>query len=478
MKDIATEKDIATDLVAAARKDFWVFVELVFPVLHGGKGLVYAPYMDVLACVLESCARREKRRIIVNLPPRHLKSMLISILYVAWRLGQDPTLKFICVSYGDDLAHALSVKTRTLMQSPLYRTIFPGTVLEKKAEDHLMTTAGGYRYATSVGSDITGFGANEIIVDDPMQPEDASSELAKQKVRDWVQSSVITRFDNPGEGVIILVMHRLAPDDLAGTLGATGNYFSLSLPLVAEEYEGFNNCGKTIMERNSGDVLNPDYMSKAEVKKLKAELPPHVWASQYQQRPTGNSSHMLSLDMLPRYEEAPKFELILHSWDIGATVEGNPTVCTKWGLTKNEKGQDVLYLIEVIKFKGELPMVLEAIKGQDKQDKPELIVVDAIGVGLGIHQSLSSAGYKHLLPRTTPETSADKMTRFSKAALRIHDGQALFPASAPWLDDFFYELTAFPNGKHDDQVDSMTQILAYFERAVKEARRKLRPKDL
>jgi predicted phage terminase large subunit-like protein len=170
--------------------------------------------------------------------------------------------------------------------------------------------------------------------------------------------------------------------------------------------------------------------------------------------------------------------LIIHSWDIGATVQGDPTVCTKWGLAKNEKGQDVLYLIEVIKVKGELPMVLEAIKGQDKQDKPELIVVDAIGVGLGIHQSLSSAGYKHLLPRTTPETSANKMTRFSQAALRIHYGLALFPTSAPWLEDFFYELAAFPNGKHDDQVDSMTQVLAYFERAVKEARRKLRPKNL
>jgi predicted phage terminase large subunit-like protein len=471
-------KDLATDIHAAARLDFWAFVELTFPVLHGGKDLVFAPYMDVLACVLESCARREKRRIIVNLPPRHLKSMLISILYVAWRLGQDPGLKFICVSYGDDLAHALSVKTRTLMQSDIYRTIFPGTVLEKKAEDHLMTTAGGYRYATSVGSDITGFGADEIIVDDPMQPEDASSEIAKQKIRDWVQSSVLTRFDSPNEGVFILVMHRLAPDDLAGTLGSTGNYFTLSLPLVAEEYECFENSGVDIMERHPGDVLNPAYMSKAEVKKLKQELAPHVWDSQYQQRPTGNSSGLLSLDKLHRFDKAPKFELIIHSWDIGATVEGNPTVCTKWGLAKNEKGQDVLYLIELIKLKVELPDVRAAIKGQDKLDKPELIIVDAVGAGLGTYQDLRQSGYAHLMPRTETESSAGKMTRFGLALPHLYDGLGLFPESAPWLDDFFYELTAFPNGKHDDQVDSMTQLIAYFERAVKQARRKLRPKKL
>jgi len=206
------------DLYASARGDFGTFVELAFLILHPGKKFVHAAYLDVLFALMEDCAAGREPRVIVNLPPGFMKSMLISIMYVAWRLGVDPTLKFVCISYGDDLAHKHSASTRTLMQSPEYRAIFPGTVLDKKAEDWLTTTKGGYRYATAVGSDITGYRATEIIVDDPIEPEKASSELTKEKIRSWISSSVLTRFEDNAKNVFILVMHCVAPDDLAGTL--------------------------------------------------------------------------------------------------------------------------------------------------------------------------------------------------------------------------------------------------------------------
>jgi hypothetical protein len=171
------------DLYALARSDFATFVELAFPILHPGKKLIHAPYLDVLVALMESCAAGRKPRVIVNLPPGYMKSMLISIMYVAWRLGVDPTVKFVCISYGDDLANKHAASTRKLMQSPVYRAIFPGTVLDKKSEGWLTTTKGGYRYATAVGSDITGFRPTEIIVDDPIEPEEGSSELVKKKLR-------------------------------------------------------------------------------------------------------------------------------------------------------------------------------------------------------------------------------------------------------------------------------------------------------
>ena len=159
------------------------------------RSLLHAPYLDVLVALMESCAAGRKRRVIVNLPPGYMKSMLISIMYVAWRLGVDPTLKFICISYGDDLAHKHSASTRKLMQSPVYRAIFPGTVLDKKAENWLSTTKGGHRYATAVGSDITGFRATEIIVDDPIEPEKGVRNSQKKKcVRGYqVRSSLASR---------------------------------------------------------------------------------------------------------------------------------------------------------------------------------------------------------------------------------------------------------------------------------------------
>jgi Creatinine amidohydrolase len=168
----------------------------MFPVLYPGQQLVYAGYLEAHRDAPHAAGQRRYRNVVINLPPRHVKSALASVLYPAWRLGCDPTVKFICISYGDNLAHDLTAQTRKIMRSPLYKQFFPSTVLDKSAVDHIRMTMGGYRYATAVGSDITGFGADEIIIDDPVQPEDALSERLKQQLRDWVNSSVYTRLAN------------------------------------------------------------------------------------------------------------------------------------------------------------------------------------------------------------------------------------------------------------------------------------------
>ena len=263
-------------LITFARLDFWCFVELMFPVLYPGQELVYAGYLELIATLLMGVAKRKYRNVVINLPPRHMKSALASILYPAWRLGCDPTVKFICISYGDDLAHDLSAQTRKIMRSPLYKHIFPRTVLDKTAMDYIRTTKGGYRYATAVGSDITGFGADEIIIDDPVQPEDALSERVKHQLRDWVNSSVYTRFNDPSKSALVLVMHRLAPDDLSGTIEPYAD-FVLKLPLIAEETEKtYTYWDKTIMCREPGEPLNPSRLGVAEIEALKARIAPHV----------------------------------------------------------------------------------------------------------------------------------------------------------------------------------------------------------
>ena len=129
-----------------------------------------------------------------------MKSLLVSILYVAWRLGVNPAEKIICISYGDDLTHNLSRKTRQLMLSPLYRMIFPGTILDKKAEDSITTTKGGQRYATAVGSDIAGFRADLIVIDDPLNAAEAQSEAARKRVIDWFGGSLVSRLNDKRTG--------------------------------------------------------------------------------------------------------------------------------------------------------------------------------------------------------------------------------------------------------------------------------------
>lgn len=259
-------------------------------------------YLEVIYGLMDSCAAGHKSRVIVNLPPGYMKSMLISIIYVAWRLGVDPTQKFVCISYGDDLAHKHSASTRSLMLSPVYRAIFPGTVLDKRAEGWLTTTKGGYRYATAVHSDITGFRPNEIICDYPIGPEQGASELVKEKLRSWIASSVLTRFENNAKNLFILVMHRVAPGDLAGTPQAQGGYSVLSMPLVAEKRRVFSHgSGNVVLIREPGDFLHPGRMTTEQLDRLKREIAPHVFASQYQQRPTLGGSGMCTIGRLARY---------------------------------------------------------------------------------------------------------------------------------------------------------------------------------
>ena len=155
---------------------------------------------------------------------------------------------------------------------------------------------------------------------------------------------------------------------------------------------------RVLMERQPGEVLNPKRLDAEHVAQLKASLAPHVFASQYQQRPTVGGSGMLRIECFGRYDrhQPPKFEFTVHSWDVGATVTGNASVCTKWGVFREGEQLEQIYLLEVIKLQLQLPDVRAAIKAQDKADEPALIVLDERGVGLGIYQDLRAAGMTHV----------------------------------------------------------------------------------
>ena len=467
------------DLIKLAQVDLATFLDLVFPVLHNGSPVIWAEYLDLLTHALKSTANGNHPRLMINLPPGHMKSMLVSIIYVAWCLGRDPSKRFICISYGDDLAHYLSSRTRELMQSALYRKIFPGTKLTKKAEDFITTTKGGYRYATAVGSDIVGLRADQIIVDDPLRPDDASSGIEKERVRNWIQNSVLTRFKLPTEGIMIAVGHRISTDDPFSMLEESGLWFTLKLPLVAETDERFfrKSDRSVLMERQPGDILSPKWFTQKDVDRLKREIAPYVDAAQYQQRPLYGSSGMCSVERWKRYTKPPPFEAIIHSWDIAVTTDGKFTAGTKYGLAKVPGLGDVLFLIGVVRIRVEAPDVREAILAHDQADKPALIVIDSGGAGLPIYQEFRRQDRLHIFRADDfPDhlQSKPKIQRFSAALNYIYDGKVQFPESAPFMEKLQGEFGEFPGGRYNDQVDSVTQVVSTFEFAVHLARLKMR----
>ena len=402
-----------------------------------------------------------------------MKSLLISVLYTAWRLGVDPSVRILCISYGDDLAHQLSRLTRRVMQSRPYRRIFSGTVLEKQAEDLLTTTKGGQRLATSVGGPAAGFRADLAIIDDPMQPDAAVSEVKKQGLRDWYAGVVEQRM--VPDGTIIVVMHRLSPDDFTATLVENDDWLQLALPLIAvEELEYLDRRDHLIWSRKPGELLSPGWMTPEAVETLRRSIAREIFETQYQQNPQFGGSGVCSIDRLARYgERALRYELTIHCWDLAATKSGGDwTVCAKFGLTQDSAGSDLLELIGVIRVRIELPDVRELIRQQDQLEKPALIMVDGVGLGLGVYQDLRR-DLSYVLAGSSLQNqnvAGLKSQRFHNAMIAMYDGVVRLPRTMAGMELLLAEFAAFPDGKHDDQVDAVSNVAAHHKRVIHLAR--------
>jgi hypothetical protein len=195
-----------------------IFVRRVFAELNPGVTYYDNWHLRIIMAELEQMRVGDLRRLAVALPPRSLKSIIISVAYVAWLLGHNPATKVIAVSYGQELADKMAFACRQVIQSAWYRRLFPATRLAhgRQGLSAWETSAGGGRFSTSVGGVLTGFGADYIIVDDPMKPDEALSDAERAKINDWVKHSLFTRLDDKRNGRIVVVHQRLHEDDVIG----------------------------------------------------------------------------------------------------------------------------------------------------------------------------------------------------------------------------------------------------------------------
>ncbi len=221
---------------AVLRNDFASFIERSFYELNPQAKFVPGQYIELLAATLEKCRTGETKRLIINLPPRTLKSHAVTVAFSAWLLGHEPTSQIICASYGQDLADKHARDCRTLVGSDFYRRLFPRTVLSeaKQSVNDFMTTLRDFRMVTSVGGVLTGRGADIIILDDILKPEDALSETRRRAANDWYFNTVLSRLNAKENGVIIIVMQRLHQEDLVGEVMEREHWDVLSLPAIAE----------------------------------------------------------------------------------------------------------------------------------------------------------------------------------------------------------------------------------------------------
>jgi predicted phage terminase large subunit-like protein len=328
---------------------------------------------------------------------------------------------------------------------------------------HLRTTKGGERYATTVGGAITGKGADFIIVDDPMKFQDIDSEARRDDVSNWV-SNLATRLNNPNTGGILLIAQRLHQDDVIGRIADKGGWEIVNLPLVAIQDESFERGPNLIYERKAGEYLHPARIDKTLAQQLRDELGHAAFQAQYQQNPLPAGAGFFDLELIERYESPPKaFEHIFFSVDVATVANGGDySVCTIWGYVEQN-----FYLLDVWRKQVSFPELREALIELDNKCAPSLIIVEAIGSGEALCQVLSAELGRYVFGC---QPKGNKAHRFEAATLLMVKGRVWMPTSAPWLETLIKELQAFPQGKYDDQVDSISQMMFYWDKVVRRTR--------
>ncbi len=446
------------------RHDLCAFIHRSFLELNAGTPFLPNWHIEVLAAKLEDVRRGRCKRLIVNVPPRHLKSHAISIAFPAWLLGHDPTKQALSITYAQDLSDNFARKSRSLMTSPFYEGLFDTRLFRgREAVSDYETTAGGNRLSTSIGGVVTGRGGDVIIIDDPLKAGDALSEVRRRSVNEWYDDSLRTRLNSQETGAIIIVMQRLHADDLVAHVQQHESWDLLSLPAIAERDERYDLTtpyGHKQVVRRRGEILQPSLLSPSTLETQRRAMTEYNFTAQYQQDPQPPSGIIVKRRWLRFYEldERPRqFEQVVQSWDTANKDSelANYNVCTTWGLKDRH-----LYLLDVFRRKLDFPGLKRAVRELAKLHQPNVVLVEDKASGTSLIQELRAEHFS--LVQGAPVIDGDKVMRLHAQTAKIEGGFVLFPKQAHWLDAYLLELVTFPNSKHDDQVDSTVYALAWM----------------
>ena len=418
----------------------------------------------MIAAELEACRRGETKRLIINVPPRSLKSHCASVAFPAWLLGHDSSAQIIVASYAQELANKLSSDCRTLSASSFYQELFSTRLSpQRQALQEFTTTKNGFRMATSVGGVLTGRGADFIIVDDPLKPDEALSDSQRKAVNDWFDHSLYSRLNNKKDGCIILIMQRLHEDDLIGHVMGVEPWKVIRFPAIAEEDETHmirTPYGTQQFERRAAEALHPAREPLEILNHLREALGEYNFAAQYQQSPAPLGGGLVKAEWFKTYTAADvpeKFEMILQSWDTAnkPTELSNYSVCTSWGVKEKH-----LYLLQVIRKRLGYPELKRAVREQAEVFGPQTILIEDRASGTQLIQELVGEGM-HAIKSYEP--AMDKIMRMHSVTSTIENGFVHLPDKACWLAEYIHELIIFPKAKNDDQADSTSQALDWFK---------------
>lgn len=418
---------------------------------------------------LDRVTRGKCRRLIISAPPGSAKSTYTNLAFPAHFMGNNPGKNVISGSHTADFSETWGRKVRNLIETKEYHDIFETTEMSpdsRAAGAWSLSTKGEY-FAVGVGGSVTGRRADLLVIDDPFRGrQDADSALRRDLVWNWYRADAYTRLKP--KGAIVIIATRWHEDDLIGRLLAadsdtrTDRWEYLSFPALCRDPES------DILNRKEGEALWPDWQNEEELLQIKEDIGDREFRCLYQQDPIPGEGNVVQRSWFQLYRKAPEGLKIVQSWDTGNTAKERsaPSVCITAGISP---GKDV-YILDVWRKAVEFTELFARAQELKRRYNPRAILIESRGNGTSLIQSGKYANYGPII-EINPQNVGDKEFRFDLCTPMIQSGKVFLPEKSSWVEDFLYELLAFPDGKYRDQVDACSQLLNWVH--GKNSRRKV-----
>jgi len=429
------------------KDDFLEFVKHMWPEFVEGY------HHKIIAEKFNKLATGEIKRLIVNMPPRHTKSEFASNYLPAWMIGRNPKLKIIQTTHTAELAVRFGRKAKNVIDSSEYQEVFKTKLQEdSKAAGRWETEGGGEYFAAGVGGAITGRGADLLIIDDPHKEQDAMSKEGFDKAYEWYTSGPRQRLQ-PG-GAIVVVMTRWSTKDL------TGRLMQGQKEVKGDQWEVIE--FPAIMP--SGLPVWPEYWNLNELEKVEATLPIAKWNAQWMQSPTAEEGAIIKRDWWQDWphDNPPVTEFIIQSYDTAFLKKetADYSAITTWGMFRDDENQMHIILLDAEKDRYEFPELRRVAHESFLFWRPQMVLIEAKASGIPLTHELSRMGIP--VVNYTPSRGNDKHVRVNTVAPFFESGRVWAPMHKQYAQEVIEECAAFPNGDHDDYVDSMTQAIMRF----------------
>ena len=448
---------------ALIRSSPGLFLQWLLPDIQNLNGYAANWHVHAMSEKLMMLYRGHVRRLIVNAPPRSLKTSTCTTFFIPWLLGKDPGLQIMLVTYSDEFAEHLGNQVRKIMRHLEYKRLFTDTQLvnEKARSTRLRTTKGGKVTITSFHATMTGLGADYIIVDDPIQTNDVRSEVKMKDTINRFKEGLYTRLNDPKSGRILLVMQRIHPDDLTGELLDRSEFEHLKLPAQFKEDTTYKMPFEKEHVAKAEDYLDPNRLGELEIARTRKMLGEAAFAAQYMQDPIYPENDLVDLDKFNWFdpndlhsnlEEA----VYVHSWDTAFSTSetADYTAVTKWAY--NNGGY---YLLDAKRFKASSEDVEQRILREAISEQPNRVIIERANHSIDLIARVKRQGRGRFQVIEGRHGGLSKADRFISIQHKINTGQVFLAKGRSGIDLFLSELRGFPYGAHDDLVDSFTMAL-------------------